>query len=80
MAKYCNSCGMPLQGPDVQGLAKDYCKYCTDESGELLPREQVQRGIAEWLRGWQPGVDEIEALARAASYMRAMPAWAEMAN
>jgi hypothetical protein len=77
MAEYCHSCGMPLADPQVRGLAEKYCRFCTDADGKLLSREQVQQGIAEWLKGWQPGVNEIQALARAAAYMQAMPAWSQ---
>jgi hypothetical protein len=45
--------------------------------GGLHPQEQVQRGIAQWLKGRQPGITEEQALERAAHYMKAMPAWAE---
>jgi len=37
-------------------------------------------GIAEWLKSWQPDLDEVRALARAAEYMQAMPAWEKTNN
>lgn len=53
-----------------------YCKHCTDPKGNLLPKDQVQRGIAQWLKSWQPRITDSEAMERAGHYMRAMPAWA----
>ncbi|MCK4486945.1 MAG: hypothetical protein KAU38_09310 [Desulfobacterales bacterium] len=77
MNKFCHSCAAPLEMPDFKGPAENYCKYCTDEKGNVKSREEVQRGIAEWLKGWQPSLDDEKALARAAHYMKAMPAWAK---
>lgn len=77
MEKFCYSCSAPLDMPDFRGPAEHYCRYCTDEAGNLKPREEIQKGIARWLQSWQPDLDEDKALARAAQYMKAMPAWAE---
>jgi len=63
--------------PECKGPAEDYCKYCTDERGNLKPREEIQRGIAEWLKSWQPDVNDEEAVIRAEHYMEAMPACAD---
>ena len=63
--------------PDFKGPAEDYCKYCTDEQGNLKSRDEIQMGIAEWFKTWHPDLDQVTALARAAHYMNAMPAWAE---
>jgi hypothetical protein len=77
MDKFCYSCGAPLGVPDFKGPAENYCKYCTDEKGNLKPKEEIKKGIAQWFLGWQPNLDEKKALARAESYMKSMPAWAE---
>lgn len=77
MAKYCQSCSMPLDSPGARGPAKEYCKHCTDAKGNLKPRAEVQRGIAMWLSSWQGGLTEEQALKRAEHFMAAMPAWAE---
>lgn len=77
MAGYCNSCSMPLDTPGAKGPSSTYCKYCTDESGTLKSRDEIRRGIAGWLKGWQDGIDDNTALRRADSYMRALPAWAD---
>jgi len=68
---------MPLDSPEVRGPSEIYCKYCTDEAGELKPKEHVRRGIAMWLSSWQEGLTEDQALKRAEHFMLAMPAWAE---
>lgn len=77
MDKFCYACAAPLGMPEFQGAAENYCKYCTDESGNLKPKEVIEQGIAGWFKSWQPGIDDATALKRAAAYMSAMPAWAE---
>jgi hypothetical protein len=78
MNQHCLSCAAPLAtAPEFKGASDQYCKFCSDASGRLLPKEAVQREIAVWLKRWQPGVTEKQALERAALYMKAMPAWAE---
>ena len=73
MFQQCHSCGMPLTGnPEARG---NFCQYCSDDSGTLKPREEVQAGIAQWLKQWTPDQD-VDFMGRAASYMQAMPAWA----
>jgi hypothetical protein len=76
MNQHCHSCAAPLT-PDFKGASDRYCKYCSDPSGKLHPKDQVQKGISMWLKQWQPGLTEKQAADRAAHYMRAMPAWAE---
>ena len=77
MNGFCHSCSAPLNVPDFKGPAENYCKYCTDEQGNLKPRDTVRQGIAEWLKSWQPNLDDATALTRAESFMKAMPAWAD---
>jgi hypothetical protein len=77
MDKYCHSCTMPLGMPDAKGPAENYCKYCTDEKGNLKPRAAVQQGIAGWFKSWQPGIDDKKAMKRADLFMKGLPAWAE---
>ena len=76
MATVCYACGAPLN-PQFDDLSKDYCSGCCDSQGSLKPRADIQRGIAEWFKSWQPNLDEPTALRRAGLYMRAMPAWAD---
>lgn len=82
MAKHCHSCAFPLGDPGDpecagRGPHDDFCKWCVDENGALHPRGRVQQAIADWLKGWQPGLDDAAARTRAEHYMNAMPAWAE---
>jgi hypothetical protein len=77
MDKFCFSCAAPLASPDFKGVAENYCKYCADESGNLRSREEIFDGIVQWLKSWQPDLDDEKALERATHYMKAMPAWAE---
>jgi hypothetical protein len=73
----CYSCGAPLENPEFKGPTADLCKFCTDESGKLKSRAEVQAGVAHWLKMWQPGLDDAKAMRRADLYLQAMPAWAE---
>ena len=77
MDKFCYSCAVPLHMPEFQGKAENYCNHCTDEDGELKPRDKIRASMAEWFKTWQPDLNPEEALKRADHYMRAMPAWAE---
>jgi hypothetical protein len=76
MDKFCHSCAAPLSNPDFKSTAENYCKYCSDEKGQLKSQQEVQQNIAWWLKTWQPNIDDAKAMARAGDYMKAMPAWA----
>jgi hypothetical protein len=75
--KFCFSCAAPLYLPDFQGPAENYCKHCTDDAGNLKPKNEIQMGVAEWFKVWQPDLTHEKAAARAEHYMKAMPAWAD---
>ncbi len=77
MSKFCYSCAAPLSAPEFKGPAEDYCKYCTDEAGNLRPKEEIKDGITRWLKSWQPDIDNTTATLRAEFMMQAMPAWAD---
>lgn len=77
MAQFCHSCTAPLGGPDFKGASDIYCKYCSDEKGNLHPRPQVQEGIATWFQSWHPAITREVALKRADTFMQALPAWAK---
>ena len=70
MSEFCQSCGAPLADPSMRGPSAQYCKYCTDATGELRPPAEVQKGIAEWLKSWQPGITDEQAMDRAGHYIR----------
>ena len=73
--KYCLSCLASLKEEDNMGESDVYCRHCSDENGNLLPRETVLKTIAEWFMNWQKDLTEAEAQRRADHYMRSMPAW-----
>jgi len=75
--RFCYSCGAPLNDPQFKGPAEDFCVHCTDEEGNVKPREVIQAGTAQWLKMWQPDLDDATANARADHYLKAMPHWAE---
>ena len=71
---HCHSCGMALNQDCACG---NYCQYCIDEKGNLLPRETIKAGIADWLKSFSPHNDKTDFEKRAEHYMKAMPAWAD---
>ena len=75
MSNFCFSCGMPLENAEP---STQFCQYCVDQDGKLLPPQAVQQGIGQWLRSWQTDLDEPTSLERAKHYMLAMPAWQNM--
>ncbi len=77
MDKFCYSCSAPLSMPKFKWPAENYCKYYTDEKGNLKTRDEILKGIAHWIQSWQPDMDEKKAFERAKYFMKAMPAWAE---
>jgi len=46
MDKFCHPCAAPLGTPDFKGPAENYCKYCTDEKGDLKTGQEVLQNIA----------------------------------
>ncbi|HHL71954.1 MAG TPA: hypothetical protein ENJ29_05520 [Bacteroidetes bacterium] len=76
MDKFCLSCAAPLSNPAFKSASDVYCKYCSDENGQLKSREEVQAAIAHWFESWHPDIDTQKASERAGHYMKAMPAWA----
>lgn len=71
MQKFCQSCGMPIQGE-----SGNWCQYCKDENGQLKSREAVREGIAAWLQMFTPDPEQVDFQKRAEAYLNAMPAWA----
>jgi len=77
MSQFCHSCTMPLDAPGAKGASAVYCAHCSDDSGQLKPRAEVQQGIAGWFESWQGDISHEVAMERAAHFMNAMPAWAD---
>lgn len=73
----CQSCGMPMQGPaDFGGGKTDnlYCRYCTDASGNLLPKEVVRQNMIQFYTQ-TVGKTAEEATLEVDKIMATMPAW-----
>ncbi|MDP1995338.1 MAG: hypothetical protein Q8K40_08855 [Ignavibacteria bacterium] len=75
--KFCHSCGIILDGNIAKEVAPDLCGYCADEKGNLKPKEEVQKGVAEWLKSFAPKEGNPDFMKRAENYMNAMPVWAK---
>ncbi len=71
--RHCLSCATSLR--EHAGPNPRYCRYCSDESGRLRPREEVHEILATWMLGWQDGLTPEAARDRAARFMTTMPAW-----
>ncbi len=77
--KHCQSCGMPLIPDNSRDGVENYCMYCTNEEKVLKTRQEVQYGIAEWLKMFLPeDQKKVDVVKRADMYLKAMPAWAEV--
>jgi hypothetical protein len=74
---YCRSCATSLEDAENRGVSEQYCRFCSDEQGNLKPRDEVHRILARWMVNWQGPMPPEEASRRADSLMRAMPAWSE---
>ena len=73
----CQSCGMPLDKPEDHGggdVNNPFCKYCTDERGKLLPKDQVRAKMVQFYIEKQKKTQE-EAEKLTDQLMEAMPAW-----
>jgi hypothetical protein len=73
----CQSCGMPMDKPEDHGggdVNNLYCRYCTDETGKLMPREQVRAKMVQFYVQKQ-GKEQAEAEKLTDQLMANMPAW-----
>ena len=71
----CQSCSVSLA--EFGGPSDHYCRYCSDEDGQLRSLAEVQAGIRQWMLSWQAGATEEDVDQRVTHFMRAMPAWAD---
>jgi hypothetical protein len=74
---FCYSCAAPLDMPFFMSSVPHYCNQCVDEDGNLRTYEEIHAGVVDWIKTWQPDVDDAKAKERATSYLKAMPAWAD---
>jgi len=68
---------MPLETAEDFALgdtSSTYCKYCTDESGKLLPYETILQSNARHYQESQ-GLTAVAATKMAKDLMKTMPAW-----
>jgi len=73
----CGSCGMPLEKTEDFALGDTssvYCKYCTDEQGQLLSFDTILTGTTKFYVESQ-GVNEEAARKMAKALLLDMPAW-----
>jgi len=75
--KACMSCGMPMTKPDDFGGGNPenlYCVYCSNPDGSLKSREQVFRGMVNFMMTSQK-MDRETAESAVKERMARMPAW-----
>ncbi len=75
--KSCSSCGMPMQNPEEFALgdtSSEFCKYCTDAQGKLLPFEQILKANADYFKESQ-GLADHAAIKMATDLLKGQPAW-----
>jgi hypothetical protein len=74
---FCYSCAAPLNHPDFKSDNDEFCRHCLTDSGDLRTREEILVNVARWMQQWQVDTADIVLIARANTYMHAMPAWAD---
>lgn len=75
--KKCESCGMPMkEKADFGGenLNNKYCRYCTDEKGQLKDFETKLKEMTNFIIS-RMNVDKTVAEKIAKENMAKMPAW-----
>jgi len=73
----CESCSMAMPAADDHALgdeSKPYCRYCTDETGQLQPFDERFERMTQWTMR-QDGLDRGDAEEKTRAFMRTMPAW-----
>lgn len=71
----CDSCSALLADGIHGGVSDRYCRFCSDESGRLKPRQDVEDLLSRWIGNWDRRLGPAEARERASAYMEKMPAW-----
>ncbi len=74
-AMHCLSCSASLLDEGHRGVSDRYCRICSDDSGELRPRAEVEEILAKWFEAWHGRISHDEALRQAGVFMDRMPAW-----
>ncbi len=79
--KVCESCGMPMKMPEDfggQNPNNKYCKYCTDENGNLKSFNEKIHDLKNLFMRTQ-NLGEPQALKLAKEYLIKQPAWKDQA-
>lgn len=73
----CQSCGLPMMIDSDHGggrIDNPYCHYCTDEAGNLKPKEEIREGMINlYMQSF--GKTREEAEKEVDSRMAEMPVW-----
>ena len=76
MDTFCLSCGMPVSHDEKNNSQRSFCQYCTDDKGMVKSKEEIQAGMAAFLKSWAPDKN-ADFMSRAEHMMKAMPHWAD---
>lgn len=66
----CKSCSMTIE-------SGDYCQYCADETGTLIPFEECVERFTQWTKRQEPDLPADRARRKTIEFMATMPAWRE---
>ena len=75
--KICESCGMPMKKAEDfggQNIGNKYCRYCTDNEGNLKPFEEKLNDFKEFIMKTNDFGEE-QAFKIAKENLLKMPAW-----
>jgi hypothetical protein len=75
--KSCGSCGMALEkaADFAQGdTSSQYCAYCTDTKGKLLPYQEIFSTNVKYYKDSQ-GISDAAAEKFTKEFLATMPAW-----
>ena len=67
-AHSCQSCTMTIE-------SGDYCEYCVDDHGQLVPFEEFLSRASQFARRRDPGLTEEQAMEQTLQFMSQRPAW-----
>jgi hypothetical protein len=73
----CQSCGMPMTGPESYGggnTDNNYCVHCCHPDGRLKDYSDVLEGMVGLMMKMR-GLDRAAAASAAREYLATMPAW-----
>jgi len=77
MSRTCISCGMPMTIPEDHAagdIAREYCRHCATENGDMASFEDTSRRLAERVQQTTK-VSEADALRTVVERLIELPAW-----